>query len=146
MYARWSYPCILYSTRWQQITRQEFDKNENNQYPGIRRIYVAWFEWVRQKINGEKIFCSSGFDVEFVSTPDQGGNRVHIDRCIATNEHFICHNNPLNCCLRPKHRNLEFVFLCQKFGDIPVLLEQETRWNFLAPRPRGQCLPVFPKA
>jgi hypothetical protein len=33
--------CAFEAGFWQQITRQEFDKNENNQYPGIRWIYGA---------------------------------------------------------------------------------------------------------
>jgi hypothetical protein len=34
------------------------------------------------QVDGEKIYGSSGFDVEFASTPWPGGYRVHIDRCI----------------------------------------------------------------
>jgi hypothetical protein len=69
----WSASYVLYSTRWQQIILKEFDKNGNNQYLGIRRIYAAWI-WVGSAENRwcEKIFCS-GFDVEFASTPDRGG-------------------------------------------------------------------------
>jgi hypothetical protein len=48
------------------------------------------FEWVRQKIDGEKIFGSSGFApsirrrIRVDPWPGGGGYRVHVDRCNTT--------------------------------------------------------------
>jgi hypothetical protein len=70
---------------WQQITRQEFDKNGKNQYPGIRRIYAHNLSGFARKSTVKKYLApqdSPSIQHRIRIDPWQGGYKVHVDHCI----------------------------------------------------------------